>query len=93
VILVGDINKELVDLNDPTSEFKQIIYNVGAEWSYTGLISARAGYVYDEDGDIKVMTLGVGLAYSGGHADVAYIPSTGDTPLGNTLRWSITARF
>lgn len=93
LMVVADVNKELVDLNDPTSEFKQIVYNVGAEWSYTGMISGRIGYVYDEDGSIKVMTLGVGLAYSGGRADVAYIPSTGDTPLANTLRWSITARF
>jgi hypothetical protein len=93
LMIVADVNKELVDLNDPTSEFKQIIYNVGAEWSYTGLIAGRIGYVYDQDGSIKVLTLGVGLAYSGGRADVAYIPSTGDTPLANTLRWSITARF
>lgn len=93
LMVVADVNKELVDLNDPTSEFKQIVYNVGAEWSYTGMISGRIGYVYDEDGSIKVLTLGVGLSYSGGRIDVAYIPSTGDTPLANTLRYSITARF
>jgi hypothetical protein len=92
-MIVGDINKELVDLGSQTSQFKQIIYNTGAEYTYMGTLSLRGGYIYDEDGDVKVATVGLGLAYSGVRIDVAYIPSTGDSPLSNTPRYSLTAQF
>lgn len=91
--LAGDVNKELVDLGGTGSELKQIIYNVGAEYWYGSFIALRGGYIYDEDGDIKVPTLGAGLSWRQLQFDFAYIPSTRDTPLANTQRYSITGRF
>ncbi|GAB4318724.1 MAG: hypothetical protein Kow0074_08090 [Candidatus Zixiibacteriota bacterium] len=92
-LLVGDLNRELVSLTDSDNEFSQNIYNVGTEISYLSTLAVRGGYVYDKDGDIKVFTLGLGLAYQNVQIDVAYIPSTGDSPLSNTPRYSLSARF
>jgi hypothetical protein len=93
VTLVGEMNKELVSLGNRGSELKQIIYNAGAEYSYGSVIALRAGYIYDEDGQVKTPTMGAGLAYQRFQLDFAYIPSTRDTPLANTLRVSMTGRF
>ena len=92
-LVVADLNRELVDLGDSSNEFKQNIYNVGGELSYMGTLAGRAGYVYDEDGNIKVLTVGAGLRYENAKFDFAYIPSTGDSPLSNTLRVSLSAQF
>lgn len=92
--LVTDFNKELVDLGDGASdEFKQIIYNVGAEYWYSSTIALRGGYIHDEDGQIKTMTVGVGLALENMHLDIGYIPSQDNLPLANTVRYSFTGRF
>jgi hypothetical protein len=95
LILAIDINKELVDLSESTSdELKQIIYNFGAEYSYASTVAFRIGYVYDEDGEVKVPTLGGGLAYRIFRLDFAYIwASRDDTPLANTVRYGVTLRF
>ncbi|MBD3298482.1 MAG: PorV/PorQ family protein, partial [candidate division Zixibacteria bacterium] len=93
VLWVGDINRELVDLTDSDNELAQNIYNTGLELSYLSTLALRGGYVHDQDGDIKVFTAGIGLSYQNVKIDVAYIPSTGDSPLSNTPRYSLSARF
>ncbi len=94
ITLVGELNKELVNLGGGGgSELKQIIYNVGAEYWYGSFIALRGGYIYDQDGSIRTPTLGAGLSYQRFEIDFAYIPSTHDTPLSNTLRVSMTGRF
>jgi hypothetical protein len=92
--ILGEANKELVDLTSSTSEeLKQTVLNGGAEYWYGSFVALRAGYVYDQDGEIRTPTLGAGLSYQRFQLDVAYIPSQKDLPLANTLRVSMTGRF
>jgi hypothetical protein len=93
VIVAFDINKEIISLNDRTSELTQIVYNIGGEWTYLNTLSGRLGYVHDHDGDLKHLTAGIGIVFRAGRVDVAYIPSNRDSPLANTLRYSLAARF
>jgi hypothetical protein len=93
VTVVGEVNKELVSLGSRGSELKQVIYNAGAEYWYGSVIALRGGYINDEDGQVKTLTFGAGLAYQRFQLDFAYIPSTKDGPLANTLRVSMTGRF
>ncbi|MCD6379963.1 PorV/PorQ family protein, partial [bacterium] len=51
---VGEIERELI-IVDVSS-----IYHGGAEFIYANLFAIRAGYVYDDDGDIKAPTYGLG---------------------------------
>ena len=93
--ITGEVNKAMAKLGDGfKTELKQIVVNAGAEMTYLDLISFRGGYIFDEEGDVKVGTLGVGLTYKGmAQIDFAYLPSQGDSPLGNTLLSSLSVRF
>ncbi|MCK4428125.1 MAG: PorV/PorQ family protein, partial [candidate division Zixibacteria bacterium] len=89
-----EINKELVGLNDPMSEeIKEAIENMGIEYWYGTYVALRAGYIYDKYGDIKTATFGAGLQYRLFRFDFAYIPSSKDLALANTMRFSMTGRF
>lgn len=89
-----EVNKELVGLDDPMSEeIKEAIENMGIEYWYGTYVSLRAGYIYDKYGDIKTATFGAGLQYSLFRFDFAYIPSSKDLALANTMRFSMTGRF
>jgi len=60
--VTGEVNKSMAKLGDGfKTELKQVVLNAGAEMTYLDLISFRGGYIYDEEGDVKVGTLGVGL--------------------------------
>lgn len=99
---VADINKLLVHKNsDGTSDsvFKamlsswsnnDIIYNVGAEYWYANLVALRAGYNYDDAGNVKYLTLGAGLRYSIYQFDFGYISAANNHPLSDTMRFSLT---
>jgi len=93
--VTGEVNKAMAKLGDGfKTELKQVVLNAGAEMTYLDLISFRGGYIFDEEGDVKVGTLGVGLAYKGmAQLDFAYVPSQGNSPLGNTLLSSVSVRF
>lgn len=88
LIVTAEVNKLLVGLDDGLGEeFKQMVFNGGAEFTYAHLISARAGYIFDEEGDIKTMTLGFGLSlFDKLKFDFGYIPSQDDFSLANTMR-------
>ncbi|MFQ5453122.1 MAG: PorV/PorQ family protein [Candidatus Zixiibacteriota bacterium] len=91
-LIIGDINKSLVGINDGISEeLKQVVFNGGAEFLYANILALRAGYIYDQEGDIKTVTLGVGLApLTKIKFDFSYIPSNSNVILGNTLRISLS---
>jgi hypothetical protein len=93
--LVAEINKLLTSLGDGFSqEFREAVENFGMEYWYGSLLALRAGYIYDREGEIKTPTLGVGLQYKGKYRlDFAYIPSSQNTPLANTLRTSLTVKM
>jgi hypothetical protein len=89
-----EVNKELVGLDDPlNTEIKEAIENMGVEYRYGTYVSLRAGYIYDQVGDIKTATFGAGLQYGLFRFDFAYIPSSKDLALANTMRFSMTGRF
>ena len=89
-----DVNKELVGLDDPLStEIEEAIENMGIEYWYGTYVALRAGYIHDQAGDIKTATFGAGLQYGLFRFDFAYIPSSKDLALANTMRFSMTGRF
>ncbi|MCB2229345.1 PorV/PorQ family protein [bacterium] len=92
LLITAEANKLLVGLGDGFSEeLKQTVFNGGMEFKYMNLLAARAGYIYDEEGKIKTMTLGFGVSpLEWVRVDFAYIPSSDDVALANTLRTSFT---
>lgn len=94
LVLLADLNKEIVEIGESEdSELTQIIYNLGFEYRYGSFFAGRAGYIYDQDGEVKTPTLGAGIAFQNFMLDFAYIPSSKDLPLANTLFYSLTGRF
>jgi hypothetical protein len=92
--LLADLNKEIVELGESNqSELTQIIYNFGAEYRYGSFLSLRSGYIYDQDGEIKTFTFGGGFAISDLRIEGAWIPSSKDLPLANTIFYSLGWRF
>ena len=94
--IVGEANKLLVDLNDDIkTEIREIIPHIGAEYWYSNYIAVRTGYVYDDIGVQRYLTLGGSLQYSRLRVDLSYIPSSNEETnrLGNTVRLSINVGF
>ncbi len=92
VLLTGEVNKQLVGLNDGFStELGEIVYNIGAEFMYSDLFAIRGGYIYDTEGDVKTLTVGAGI-----HPidiikfDFAFFPTDASVALANTLRISVS---
>lgn len=82
-----EMNKSIV--NDVFTHMGEAIYNGGAEFQYANVFAVRGGYIYDKEGDVKTVTVGVGLTpISNADFDFAYIPSGTTAPLANTLRIS-----
>ena len=92
LMITGELNKMLVGLDDGLSEeFKEMIFAGGAEFTYANLISARAGYYFDDEGQLKYLTLGLGVnMFDRLKFDFAYIPNNDDIALANTLRMSFS---
>ncbi|MCP4566042.1 MAG: PorV/PorQ family protein [FCB group bacterium] len=89
-----EVNRMLTNLNHGFSkELDYAIKHVGAEYLYSNLIALRVGYKYDKEGDVKHLTFGAGLELKGARLDFAYVPSSEDSPLSNTLRISGTVNF
>ena len=67
-----------------------LIYNVGAEYWYADLIALRTGYNYDKAGSVKYLTFGAGLRYATYQFDFGYIAGGENSPLNDTMRFSLT---
>lgn len=90
LLVTVEANKLFADLNQTFGkELESIVLNGGGEFQYANLIAFRAGYIYDQAGEVKTLTLGAGLAYSIFRFDFSYIPSSESTALANTLRVSL----
>ncbi|HVP06493.1 MAG TPA: PorV/PorQ family protein, partial [Candidatus Acidoferrum sp.] len=91
LIVTTELNQMLVGLNHVSDQIKATVFNSGAEFTYANLISARAGYIYDKQGQIELFTVGAGLNLLDHFKfDFAYIPSQKDSPLNNILRMSLS---
>jgi long-subunit fatty acid transport protein len=81
-----------------SEEFKEIVWNFGAEYIYDDVFRFRGGYQYESEmkGNRKYFTMGVGLKYNVFALDFAYlIPGTPTvtSPLENTLRFTLIYDF
>lgn len=78
-------------------EFQEIIWALGAEYSYRDLFFFRAGYFHESQykGNRQFLTVGVGLKYNIFDLDVSYLFSTNGQqhPLANTLRFTLSFDF
>jgi ligand-binding sensor domain-containing protein len=92
LLLATDVNNVIVE------ESLEPIYNFGGELTYANFIAFRFGRIHDNAGDIKAWTFGAGLRLQIPGiglmpVDLAYIPSSDDLALANTLRTSISMEF
>jgi hypothetical protein len=85
LMFTGELNASLVE-----EEFRG---NGGLEYWYSTILALRAGYIYDDYGEIKTLTFGAGLQYSKYRFDFGYIPEKEGHPLADTMRFSLTAKF
>lgn len=92
LMVTAEMNKLLVGVDDGFSqEIKETIFNGGAEFLYANIFAIRAGYIYDQEGNVKNLTLGAGLSpLQNMHFDFSYIPSGSSSVLANTLRVSLS---
>lgn len=93
LILTFDLEQSLVWLVSSASNTRRSeIYHVGAEYRYVNLLAGRLGYVYDQDGDFKSATYGLGFIYKNKLSlDYANVPQA--TTLERVHRWSIYFTF
>ncbi|MEM9024023.1 MAG: type IX secretion system outer membrane channel protein PorV, partial [Bacteroidota bacterium] len=86
-----------------SEELEEINWGIGAEYWYAKQFAARAGFFWEHanKGNRKFFTLGAGLRYNVFGLDFAFlIPArignsnlTQDSPLANTLRFTLTFDF
>ncbi len=91
LMLCGEYNKSLVIVEDIVDLSTGVILDIGAEYRYYDLLALRAGYVYDEDGEVKDFSFGMGLKYRNWAFDVANVPQA--EGLKRPFRFSLTATF
>lgn len=91
----AEVNKLLVGLNQGfVTELSQVVVNTGAEFTYANLITGRVGYEDDEEGKIRVATVGGGLSpIDNLKFDFSWIPGGQNVALNNTLRYSLSFIF
>ena len=53
----------------------------------------RAGYIYDQEGDIKAPTFGAGLRFGGYGFDFGYTAGNKSHPRSNSLFFSVSAEI
>ncbi|MEA2031150.1 MAG: PorV/PorQ family protein [candidate division Zixibacteria bacterium] len=93
LLVTAEANKMVVSIGNFREEVRELILNAGAEFVYSDLIALRAGYKYDEEGEIKILTLGLGLTLMERFGfDFSYIPSNNESILANTLRMSLSIK-
>jgi hypothetical protein len=80
-----------------SEELKEIMYSIGAEYSYQDSFAMRLGYHHEniEKSGLKYFSLGAGFKYTKVKIDVSYLFSASKipNPLENTLRFSLTFNF
>jgi len=91
LMVCAEYNKSLVIIEDIIDQSTGVILNGGAEYRYYDLLALRLGYVYDEDGEVKDFSFGMGLKYKNWAFDVANVPQA--EGLKRPFRFSLTATF
>lgn len=73
------------------SVLEQFMVGGGLEYWYNKAFALRGGYFYEhpDNGDRQFFTLGAGLRYNIFGVDFSYIAAKDDSPLANTIRFSL----
>ncbi len=77
-------------------EMREIMWALGAEYSYRNLFFVRLGYFHESQykGNRQFLSLGAGIKYSVFGIDVSYLVATKQYhPLANTLRFTLNFDF
>ncbi len=95
---VSGLFKSLGDAPDGfKEELKEVMYSVGAEYSYQDAFAMRLGYHHENisKSGLRYFSLGAGFKYTSVKVDVSYLFSASKipNPLENTLRFSLTFNF
>lgn len=94
---VGVVNSFVDAPGGFNEEINEIMYSIGAEYSYQDRFFLRGGYFYENvnKGNRKYMTLGIGIKFSVLTTDFSYLITTSDrnSPLANTIRFSLLFNF
>lgn len=92
-LITFDVEQSLVWLiTTAVNTRRSEVYHVGTEYTYINLLSGRIGYIYDQDGDIKDATYGLGFTIRDKVSfDYANVPQA--TTLDRVHRWSVGVRF
>lgn len=95
---VSGVFKSFGDAPDGLKEeLREVMYSVGAEYSYQDSFAMRLGYHHEniQKSGLKYFTLGAGFKYTAVKIDVSYLFSASKipNPLENTLRFSLTFNF
>ncbi len=77
------------------SVIDQLTIGTGVEYWYNNLFALRAGYFYENpnNGNRKYMTLGAGVRVNIIGIDFSYIYADQNSPLANTMRFSMLVNF
>lgn len=76
-----------------STEFKEMVYNIGAEYWYTDNFVLRAGYIYDYEGKIQVPTFGAGIHLGPYGFDFGYTYAEEGHPRANTMYFSLNMKL
>jgi len=80
-----------------SEELKEVIYSLGAEYTYQDAFAMRLGYHHEsmDKSGLKYFSLGAGFKYTSARIDISYLFSASKipNPLENTLRFSLTFNF
>ncbi len=95
---VSGLFKSLGDAPDGfKEELKEVMYSLGAEYSYQDAFAMRLGYHHENisKSGLRYFSLGAGFKYTSVKVDVSYLFSASKipNPLENTLRFSLTFNF
>ncbi len=87
------VQTEMNEMLTTPYRIRNATYHFGAEYWYARFIALRAGYKHDDEGEVKHLTFGASLQYEMVRFDLAYVPSSVDSPLANTLRIAFSLGF
>lgn len=94
---MGSLEGILKSFSDAPGGFKEelqeIMVSVGVEYTYDDAFSVRGGYFYEHEnkGNREFFSVGAGFKMNVFALDVSYlVPTDSQSPLANTLRFSLT---
>ena len=90
---IAGMFKSFSDSGGLSEEFKEIMWSVGAEYSYMEQFFLRGGYYHENEskGNRKYFSLGAGFKMNVFQLDAAYLISTAQSnPLDQTLRFTLS---